>query len=315
MNILLVLPPQPAHVWCSTALIRCLKKQLASAVVHVLLPEHLDYLLAVNPYIDMLLPAHRFHTDVAPGKYDLMIDLAKLEENKLWADNNGAAYLPKQGSFFSRVKKRLSGGSKEPLALQFFEMAAPTGVRYDGAGLDGFVPVEAQLKASDIPTAHSAGYLVFAIGDGLRLHSNVIAHFCASVPYPLIFTGPAAAAELVDHFAKTDPVKVYNSCGKFSDAENLDLFRQARLMMTDDPALLQGAAAFGKPSIFLQTEKPDAALVPPFYASQQSGQPQLFSAIEIPPVAIAANGREIDMPDTIDLANKMVQLVQAKWAI
>ena len=52
-----------------------------------------------------------------------------------------------------------------------------------------------------------------------------------------------------NEIAKNDPVRIYNSCGKFSLNESADLVRRAKLIITHDTGLMHIAAAFRKPII------------------------------------------------------------------
>ncbi|HEX8357242.1 MAG TPA: glycosyltransferase family 9 protein, partial [Segetibacter sp.] len=49
--------------------------------------------------------------------------------------------------------------------------------------------------------------------------------------------------------ASVDPIKIYNSCGKFNLNESADLVRRAKLIITHDTGLMHIAAAFKKPVI------------------------------------------------------------------
>jgi hypothetical protein len=66
------------------------------------------------------------------------------------------------------------------------------GVKNDGAGLDYFIPKEDQVKESDIPTSHQAGYIGVVIGAALntkRYPIHKVEAFCKLINHPVILLG------------------------------------------------------------------------------------------------------------------------------
>lgn len=318
MNILLILPPLFPEVVCSTALIRCLKKALPGTVLHVLVPAQFGFLVAANPHIDTLLTAHQMHTAVNAEKYNVLLDLAHLEENRRWAKKAGVKYLTFSGGFFLDKLGLLFGrAQKENLALRFVAAAGSLGVQYDGKGMDVFMSPQDIVPQHDIPTAHSAGYVVLAFGKTWPLRMDVLAHFCAQCAFPVMVAGSAEIFQTAHQLAQTDPVKVYNACGKFSDAETIDLVRRARVVIAADENWLQVAAALGKKVLVLGTGSQRAALVPPLYAQHllQAGTPP-YAVLEVPQSArFEKNGeKRLALPaDAEALADSMVEAVKEHW--
>ena len=63
--------------------------------------------------------------------------------------------------------------------------------------------------------------------------------------------------------AEQDPIKIYNSCGKFNLNESAELVQIARVIVSNDTGLMHIAAAFKKPIISLWgNTSPDMGMFP-----------------------------------------------------
>jgi ADP-heptose:LPS heptosyltransferase len=75
--------------------------------------------------------------------------------------------------------------------------------------------------------------------------------FCEAFPYPVILLGGPEDRDDGREIAEQDPVKIYNSCGKFNLNESAELVKYARVIVSNDTGLMHVAAAFQKPIISL----------------------------------------------------------------
>jgi len=129
---------------------------------------------------------------------------------------------------------------------------ASFGIENDGGGLDYFIPAGDELKPNDIPTSHQAGYVGLVIGAALatkKLPVHKLKEICERSQYPLILLGGPEDAAVAEQLAAIDPIRIYNSCGKFNLNESAALVRQARLIVTHDTGLMHIAAAFKRPVV------------------------------------------------------------------
>jgi heptosyltransferase-2 len=141
------------------------------------------------------------------------------------------------------------------------------GVEYDGKGLDYFIEEDDKVKQEDIPTAHSQGYIAIAIGaahNTKKLPIYKLAELCKKIEHPVILLGGQEDFFNGEKIAKTDPVKIYNACGKFSLNESADLVRRAKFVITHDTGLMHIAAAFKKYVISIWGNTVPAFGMPPF---------------------------------------------------
>ena len=65
-----------------------------------------------------------------------------------------------------------------------------------------------------------------------------------------------------NEIAALDPVRIYNSCGKFKLNESAELVQMARVIVSNDTGLMHIAAASGTPSLGLFGPSPAAQYAP-----------------------------------------------------
>jgi ADP-heptose:LPS heptosyltransferase len=310
MNILVILPPALSDVVCSTALLRCVHRQVSGAQLHVVVPEEFAHVLVANPHIARLVPTPELHINLSPVKYAVVVDVANLYENEQWAAAAGIRYLSPKSSFFSNFFGMFGQKVVQHSALEMVGIAKPLGVRYDGEGLNYFIAPEFKVPQQDIPVAHSAGFVVLALGNGAALHGEVLQHFCKNLQFPIMITGPREMYASAQALAKTDNVKVYAACGKFSDGETADLINRSRMVVSADAGWMQVAAAWGKPVVAWIPGKGTGAQIPPLYAAhhiQEKGVP--FASVQPSKAALATSSTAEAHSERTALGEAMVQLV------
>ncbi len=156
------------------------------------------------------------------------------------------------------------------------------GVINDGAGLEYFISPEEQIKKSDIPASHYAGYIACVIGAAhgtKRWPVHKWKEFCAELDHPVILLGGKEDAANGDAIAATDPIKIYNASGKFSLNESADLVRKAKLVITNDTGLMHIAAAYKRPVISLWGNTVPSFGMYPYYGNHFTDV-QLFDILQ-----------------------------------
>ena len=137
---------------------------------------------------------------------------------------------------------------------RYMETVKPLGVTNDGQGLDYFIPEAVQLGNRDVPMSHWAGYVACVIGGSYntkKLPVDKWKEFIGKVPYPVMLIGGPEDRDEGRQISAMDPVKVYNSCGKFDLNESAWLIRRAKVVISNDTGMMHVAAAFKKPVISL----------------------------------------------------------------
>jgi heptosyltransferase-2 len=243
----------------TTPVVRCMKKQLPDAEIHFLIKPQFKTVMVNNPYIDKL---HTLQKDwdamieeLKAEKFDYIIDL---HHNLRTLRVKRALKLP---SFsynklniekFVFVKLKWNVMPKVHIIDRYLETVSSFGVKNDGAGMDYFIAPHEEVKLEDIPASHHAGYIALVIGASFytkKLPVEKLQELCRKIDHPVILLGGKEEREEGDAIAATDPVKIYNACGKFSLNESADLVRKSKLVIAHDTGLMHMAAAMKKPVI------------------------------------------------------------------
>ena len=244
----------------TTPVIRCLKQQVQGAEIHFLTKENYRGLVSGNPYVDKVqilgsswdLMIHQLQYE----GYDYVIDL---HHNLRTLRIKKALKRAKHFSFNKlNIQKWLLTALKINRlpavhivdryldTLKFFDVVN------DGKGLDYFFPEKDRVKISDLPISHIHGYVGVVIGAALntkKLPVHKLQELCAAIQYPVVLLGGPEDRKAGEEIASVDPIKIYNSCGKFNLNESADLVQNAKWIVTHDTGLMHIAAAYQKPII------------------------------------------------------------------
>lgn len=241
----------------TTPAIRCLRKKYPDAVIHFLTKKEFRGILQTNPYLNkvILLKEDLQETieEIGLENYDCIIDLQhNLRSLKI---KHGLQKIPFYPFNKLNVQKWIYTSFKintlpdVHVVDRYIHAMKPLGVKNDGLGLDYFIPSEVELNGEDIPFSHSQGYIALVIGaahNTKKLPVHKLKELVSGIHYPLILIGGKSDIDEGDQIAKTDPVKIYNACGKFSLDESADLIRKAKLVISHDTGMMHIAAAFKK---------------------------------------------------------------------
>ncbi|GAA4468618.1 glycosyltransferase family 9 protein [Nemorincola caseinilytica] len=262
MKVLVIRFSSIGDIVLTTPVLRCLKEQLAHAEVHYLTKLTFSPILMHNPHIDKLW---YLHSDLAPvieelkkEKFDCIIDL---HHNLRTMQVKRALKVKKCYSFPKlNIQKWLLTNLKidlmpdKSIVDRYMETVKPLRVANDGKGLDHFLPPQKQLGNKDIPMSHWGGYVGCVIGGSMntkKLPVDKWKEFCRLSPYPIMLLGGPEDMYEGGKIAEMDPVKIYNSCGKFNLSESAELVKMARVVVSNDTGLMHIAAAYKKPIISL----------------------------------------------------------------
>ncbi len=261
MKVLVIRFSSIGDIVLTTPVIRCLKQQHPDYQVHYLTKASFGTLLNYDPYIDKL---HLLHDDIdviieelKKEKFDFIVDLhhnlRTLRVKK--ALNVQGASFPKLN-----IKKWLLTNLKidlmpdKSIVERYFEAVRSLDVHNDGKGLHYFLPANKKIGNEDIPMSHWGGYVGCVIGGSYNTKKLPVVQwkkFCELVPYPVILLGGPEDRNEGMAIAEQDPIKIYNSCGKFDLHESAQLVQHARVVVSNDTGLMHIATAFQKPVISL----------------------------------------------------------------
>jgi len=261
MKFLIIRFSSIGDIVLTTPVVRCLKKQIATAEIHYLTKSNYSSIIAPNPYIDKAHYLEKNIQDVIhelqQENFDYIIDL----------HNNMRSFKVKEAlgkKAFSvdklNTKKWIYTNFKLNILPQvhivdrYLKTVESFGIKNDGVGLDYFIAEEDRVKESDIPTSHHAGYVGIVIGAALNTKKypmHKIKKLCELLNHPIMLLGGLEDADEGERIAAVDSIKIYNACGKFNLNESADLVRRAKLIITNDTGLMHIASAFKRPAISL----------------------------------------------------------------
>lgn len=261
MKFLIIRFSSIGDIVLTTPVVRCLKQQVADAEVHYLTKNTYKAIVANNPYIDKihLLNNNNFGTLISnlnKENFDYIIDLHhNLRTLKI---KKALKKVPAYSFNKLNIEKwlltalKINVLPKVHIVDRYLETTESFGVKNDGKGLDYFIPEKDVVAYNHIPQAQSQGYVGIVIGAALntkKLPVHKLKELCTKIDYPVILLGGPEDRAAGDEIASVDPIKIYNSCGKFNLNESADLVRRAKLIITHDTGLMHIAAASKKPVI------------------------------------------------------------------
>jgi heptosyltransferase-2 len=279
MKFLLIRFSSIGDIVLTTPVIRCLKQQVPGAKVHFLTKENFRGLVSSNPYIDKV--------QVLGSSWDLMMHQLQYENYDYVIDlHHNLRTL--------RIKKALKGAkhfSFDKLNIQKWLLTAfkinrlpavhivdrylatlqTFDVVNDGKGLDHFFPPKDKIQNTDLPFSHILDFVGVVIGAAIntkKLPVHKLQQLCAGINYPIVLLGGPEDRDAGEQIASVDPIKVYNSCGKFSLNESADLVYRAKIIITHDTGLMHIAAAYKKPIISIWGNTIPEFGMTPYYGNE-----------------------------------------------
>jgi len=297
MKFLIIRFSSIGDIVLTTPVVRCLKKQVATAEIHYLTKSSYSPVLSCNPHIDkvhyMENNLDRVIEDLKKEDFDYVIDL----HHSLRSMKVKKALGKKSFSFPKlNVEKwiytsfKLNTLPSVHIIDRYMKTVESFGVKNDGAGLDYFIAPEDHVKETDIPAAQQAGYIGIVIGAALNTKKyplHKLKELCEQIDHPIILLGGLEDADEGERISAVDDVKIYNACGKFSLNESADLVSRAKLIVTNDTGLMHIAAAFKRPIISIWGNTvPEFGMFPYYGENFLSHQQQLpFDIMEVKKLA------------------------------
>ncbi len=240
----------------TTPVLRCIKKQVANAEVHVLTKKGFQDILTPNVYVDKVYATDGSLKDVMPDlkkeNYDFVIDLHRnLRSLKV------KFALHKKSFSFDKLnfeKWLLVNFGKNILPHKhivdrYFEAVQTLNVQNDGEGLDFFIRKEDEIIIQQLPHTHQQGFIGIAIGakhNTKIMPLEKLITMCKALQYPIVLLGGKEDAERASEIEKQVGTTIYNACGKYNLGQSASLVKQASVIITHDTGLMHIAAAFKK---------------------------------------------------------------------
>ncbi|MEI6948717.1 glycosyltransferase family 9 protein [Paraflavisolibacter sp. H34] len=292
MKFLIIRFSSIGDIVLTTPVIRCLKQQVPDAEVHFLVKPSFKAVVANNPYIDRI---HLLQEDwdamvkeLKAEAFDYVIDLHhNLRTLRVKRALGVPAYSYNKLNFQKLVFTKLKWNvmPKVHIIDRNLDTVASFGVKNDGAGMDYFIAPHEEVKMSDIPAAHHAGFIGLVIGASYytkKLPVYQLQELVRKIDHPVILLGGPEDRAEGEAISSVDPVKVYNACGKFSLNESADLVRKSKLVIAHDTGLMHIAAALKKEVIAVWgSTTPSFGMVPYYGQNFLAGHPHPTDDVQV----------------------------------
>ena len=278
MKFLIIRFSSIGDIVLASPVLRCVKKQVPNATVHFLTKKTFKIVTQHNPYIDKFYYLEDNLNELIDlfkkEEYDYVIDLHNnFRSNKIKRALKKETFTINKLSVqkFLLTKLKIDVMPNLHITQRSIDTVAPLGIRDDGYGLDYFIPTIDEVSQDHLPTSHVLGFIVVVIGASYytkKLPVYKLKELCSKIDHPIILVGgPEDAFDGYD-IASIDPIKIYNSCGKFNLNESADLVRQAKFVISHDTGMLYIACAFTKPTMVIWGGTSPALDVEPYYGSR-----------------------------------------------
>ncbi|MFZ2897445.1 MAG: glycosyltransferase family 9 protein [Saprospiraceae bacterium] len=279
-KILIVRFSSIGDIVLTTPVVRCLKEQLG-AEVHYLTKERFRPVLEANPHIDVLHTIKKSVAEAVPALKALRFDyLADLHGNLRTLQLKLALGIPGAGFSKLNLEKWLLVRTKADylprlhIVDRYMAAAHELGVRYDGQGLDYFLPpgadvdVRALFEKKGYTGPWDGRFAAFAIGAAhatKRLPAGQIAEVCRRLTGPVLLLGGPEDREAGEEVARQAGPHTVNACGDLGLNQSASAVSRSALVISHDTGLMHIAAAFRKPIVSVWGNTVPAFGMTPFY--------------------------------------------------
>lgn len=263
----------------ATPAIRCLKLQVPGAEVHFLTKLSFKAVTEANPYIDKFFYFDSNLDVLIAGfkkeNYDYIIDLHKnfrTSKIKFALPCKSLTYQKETLSKFLLTRLHINTMSGRHIVDRCLDTLKPLGVENDGIGMDYFIPEVEIVNPEAVPATHQAGFVAIVIGASYytkKLPVEKLGQLCLAIHHPIILLGGKEDAAEGEAIALVDPVKVFNTCGKFSLHGSADLMRKSLLVISHDTGLQYIACALHKKVLAIWGGTSPLLDVEPYYGEKQ----------------------------------------------
>jgi len=285
VKILLLRFSSIGDIVLTTPVARCLKKQLG-AEIHFLTKRAFEPILLPNPHIDRVFSFQKEVTEVLSSlqseNYDLVVDLhhnLRSLRVKLALGRPARPFDKVNLEKWLLVNFKIDRLPSVHVVQRYLQTVEHLGVRYDGEGLDYFIPPAEEVQVSDFSKLLFEGnYVAFVLGAThatKRLPVEKAAEICRNLDQPVVLLG--GKAEKAAAQAIVGP-NVVNLCGQLSLHQSASVVRQAGKVLTHDTGLMHIAAAFRKKIVSVWGNTVPAFGMYPFYPTGMD----LNTSFEVP---------------------------------
>lgn len=263
MKILVLRFSSIGDIVLTSPVLRCLRQQLG-AEVHFLTKRAFAPVVQPNLHVSRVFLFEKEPSEVMPALraecYDWVIDLhhnLRSLRVKLALARPSRAFDKLNWEKWLLVNIGLDRLPDVHIVQRYMAAVAHLGVKYDGQGLDYFIPPDQEVKPADLdPRLSERAYVAFVLGAThatKRLPLGKMVDICARIRRPVVLLGGKAeittAQALLEKLAAAQTSNLVNACGRLSLHQSASLVHQSAVVLTHDTGLMHIAAALRKPIV------------------------------------------------------------------
>lgn len=266
----------------TTPVIRCLYEQKRGIEIHYVTKKEYRPVLLSNHYVKKYFLLDENFGDLIAQlqaeKYDYIIDLHNNLRSFWLKWKLGKISFTVSKSNFKKwlmVQFKIRSVRVEHIVERYLKTVKRLGVKNDGKGLNYFISPDDEVPISQLPLTHIHGYVGLVIGAKhftKKLPVDKLKLLCEKIKVPVILLGGKDDFSTGEDIRFSDPIKIYNACGKFNINQSASLVKQAKYVITHDTGLMHIAAALQKPIISVWGNTIPEFGMAPYYGSFQSGK-------------------------------------------
>lgn len=235
----------------TSPILRCLKKQQPTAIIHYATKNAFGNIIKANPYVDKVYTIDKDIDEIVPQliaeDYDFLIDLHhNLRTFRLKRRLKApAASFPKLNfQKFLLTQFKTNRMPDVHVVERYFEAVKSIGVFNDAKGLDYFIPKEDEMDLTSLGL--TSPFISIAIGAQFatkRLPITQLKTLIAKIELPVVILGGPTDVEVAEELELTFP-DLINLTGKISLNQSASILKQSLKVVTHDTGLMHIASAF-----------------------------------------------------------------------
>ncbi len=282
MKILIIRFSSIGDIVLTTPVIRCVKTQL-DVELHFITKKKYESVIAQNPYIDQKWYINKNIQEVIPSLkkigFDYIIDL-----HKNYRSIALRRKLKSQAYDFNKiniekwlmVNLKINRLPNKHIVNRYLEAVSPLGVKYDGKGLDFFIPPTTKtiiLKKLHPDFNIDQTYITLVIGatyNTKRPSFTLLKEFILRSNTNIIIIGGPDEKELGLKLQQLKPEKTFNTAGDLSIEGSAYLIQQSEKVITPDTGMMHIAAALDKDIISIWGNTIPEFGMSPFFPNNSS---------------------------------------------
>lgn len=285
MKILIIRFSSIGDIVLTSPVIRCIKKQIPNAEIHYLTKDSYRDIIEYNPYITKKYYLQNDLSTIVSAlkkeKYDFVLDLHNNQRSwliKLMLRRRSDTFNKLNLEKWLLVNFKWNFLPDVHIVERYLEPVRRFGIRNDGKGLEYFIPLKDEVKMDELPLTHLHGFVAVVIGakhHTKKLPLEKLAALCSLLPYPIILLGGPEDRDAGEKISITDPIKIFNGCGRYSLNQSASVIKQAKLVITHDTGLMHIAAAFKKKIISIWGNTIPQFGMYPYYGNEGAKKSQI----------------------------------------